>query len=339
MTKKTTTRRHPLALAAVAAVTFLTTMTGVAAHAGEISLFENPNFQGRQISLRGPAASVSNVGFNDRTASIVVRSGRWEVCSDDNFRGECAIFEPGQYATLDRRFSRQVSSAREIETIVPGAPPVVISASSLELFGQPNFRGRSTRLDNDVRNFNVIKFNDRTGSLIVQGSTWELCTDANFRGNCRTFAPGQYPTLGYGMSKSISSARPVLNQPAPPVMRGGGRDDHDGREHDRRDGFAGRGDGRDDRDHQRPNGDTGRGDIELFSGVNFSGERYPLGQNMTNFRDGGFNDSIGSIIVNAGQWELCVDADFRGGCTVFGPGRYASLGNLNRQLSSMRRIE
>ena len=316
MTEKTTTRRRSLALAVVTALTILSC---IAANAGEIFLFENVNFQGRQISLRGPAANVSSLGFNDRTASIVVRSGRWEVCSDDNFRGECAIFEPGQYATLDRRFSRQVSSAREIETITPTTQPVINGVGSVELFGQPNFRGRSARLDRGVRNFNAIRFNDQAASLIVQGSTWELCTDANFRGNCRTFAPGQYPTLSYGMSNAISSARPVLSQQAPPVVR----DDHDDRENDR----------------QRPDSDVGRGDIELFSGINFSGDRYPLRQNMRNFRDGGFNDNIGSIIVNAGQWELCVDADFRGGCTVFGPGRYASLGRLNRQLSSMRRIE
>jgi hypothetical protein len=32
-----------------------------------------------------------------------------------------------------------------------------------------------------------------------------------------------------------------------------------------------------------------------------------------------------SVIVEGGAWQICADADFRGGCEVFVPGRYPTL--------------
>ena len=430
-------------------------MGSTTVHAGEISLFEAPGFGGRVVTLRASAPSVSNVGFNDRTSSIVVRAGRWEVCSDDEFRGDCAIFEAGQYPSLDGRFDKRVSSAREVNVVGANAPAPVVGADAgasagtaaaygtLDIYNQPNFRGKSARLEQNTDNFRDLNFNDRTRSLVVQGGTWELCTDANFGGICRTFVPGRYPSLGYGMEKSISSARPVVRQAPPPVVHGGGWER--GRRGDAaadnpvvlfsNDGIRGRsiaigsdtadlssanfndtaqsmviesgywefcsdsyyrgncrvigpgqyarlepalyrtvssvraaGGGRDVRgngngsgngnsnSNSERNGNSNgngngivdrngngnraeRGDVELFSGVNFSGERYPVRRDMATFGEGGFNDRIGSVIVNAGQWQMCVDANFRGSCTVFGPGRYAALGGLTNHLSSIRRID
>ena len=414
-----------VSLATLAAFTMMTGVASSAAHAGEISLFEGAGFGGRVVTLRATAPSVSNVGFNDRTSSIVVRSGRWEVCSDDNFRGDCAIFEPGQYASLDGRFDKRVSSAREVETVGAGRPQELpVTVGTVDLYGQPNFRGRSARIDHDVNNFTTMNFNDRTSSLVVEGGTWEMCTDAGYRGTCRTFGPGRYPSLGYGMEKAISSARPVVREQAPPVVHGGGwrrdrqdqdRDSDRDRDRDRdeataqnsivlftNDGIRGRsiavasdipdlsalnfndmaqsmviengfwefcsdsyyrgtcrvvGPGqyqrmepalyrsvssiraasRDPRNDGRDG--AARGDVELFTGANFTGTRYPVRQDMSTFTQGGFNDKIGSVIVNAGQWQMCIDADYRGSCTVFGPGRYAGLGGLTNQLSSIRRID
>lgn len=401
-------------------LTSLAALSSVAAQAGEISLFESAGFGGRQVTFRGPASSVNNVGFNDRTSSMVVRSGRWEVCSDDNFKGDCAVFEPGQYASIDGRFSKRVSSLREIGVVAGVAAPVA-GFGSVDLYGQPRFHGRTARVDRDASNFNTFNFNDRASSLVVQGGSWEVCTDADYRGTCRTFAPGRYPSLGYGMTKAISSARPVINQEDSRAQHGGGWN-RDHREEASNpivlfgeDGIRGRSvaiandipdlttanfndsaqslvieDGywefcsdsyyrgqcrvlgpgqyprmepilyrtvssiraasRDTRDEQRNQADRDRdnqngrgnqqlrGDVELFTGANFSGTRYPVGHDMTTFDQGGFNDKIGSVIVNSGQWEMCVDANYRGSCSVFGPGRYAGLGGMTNQLSSIRRV-
>lgn len=411
--------------AATTALAALAVLASAAAHAGEISLYEDAGFNGRQVTLRALISSINSIGFNDRTTSIVVRAGRWEVCSDDGFKGDCAIFDPGQYASLDGRFDKRISSLREVGTVADAAPAAVSSYGSVELFAQPNFAGRRARIDRDAVNFTPMGFNDRASSLIVQGGSWEMCTDADFGGTCRTFSPGRYASLGYGMTKAISSARPVRMQEAPAVMHGGGwrRGQRDDTRADApvvlfsSDGSAGRsiavaGDitdlssanfndaaqsvvietgywefcpdsfyrgqcrvlgpgqyarlepalyrsissiraaSRDQRseqrgdqqaerrNEQRQENDRDRGaDLELFTGVNFGGNRYVLRQDLANFNDGGFNDRIGSVVVNAGQWEMCVDAGFRGRCTVFGPGRYAALGGLTNQLSSVRRID
>lgn len=412
-------------LASAATVAALTVLAAAAAHAGEISLYEDAGFGGRQVTLRTLVPSINSVGFNDRTSSIVVRAGRWEVCSDDGFKGDCAIFETGQYASLDGRFDKRISSVREVGTVAPAVPVAAAGYGSVELFGQPNFAGRRARLDRDAGNFTPMGFNDRASSLIVQGGSWEMCTDADFGGTCRTFAPGRYPSLGYGMTKSISSARPVRLQEAPPVVHGGGW--NRGRRDEARnenplvlfsnDGSGGRsiaisgevadltaanfndvaqsvviengywefcsdsyyrgqcrvlGPGQyarlepalyrsvssirpasrdqrveqrmeqraERREDQRQDNDRERGgDLELFTGINFGGSRFSVRQDLANFSEGGFNDRIGSVIVNAGQWEMCVDAGYRGRCTVFGPGRYAALGGLTNQLSSVRRID
>lgn len=396
-------RSIPAALAVVAAASSMT------ATAGEISLFEGPGFGGRQVTLRGPAESVSGIGFNDRTSSIVVRSGRWEVCSDDGFRGQCAVFEPGQYPRLDGRFDKQVSSAREVASRGTGQPDVATAGiGSVDLYGQPGFQGKTLRLERDANNFSAYRYNDRASSVIVQGGTWELCTDADFGGTCRTFAPGRYPSLGYGMTKAISSARPVQSHDEARAIHGGGWNRHRRDESSNpivlfsEDGASGRslavvGDlpdlstanfndatrsmviesgywefcsdsyyrgqcrvmGPGQYQHLEPvlyrsissirtasrdgrNGtdaNENRDNVELFTGTGFSGNRFPVSQDLNNFSDGGFNDKINSMVVNAGQWEMCVDSNYRGRCTVFGPGRYGNLGGLSNQLSSIRRVE
>jgi hypothetical protein len=70
------------------------------ASAAEITLFEGPNFQGRSMTLRGEADNLDRTGFNDRTSSIIVRDGVWEVCVDAYFQGGCTRLQPGEYPQL-----------------------------------------------------------------------------------------------------------------------------------------------------------------------------------------------------------------------------------------------
>jgi hypothetical protein len=60
---------------------------------------------------------------------------------------------------------------------------------------------------NAVRNFSKSGFNDRTSSLKVERGQWMLCSRSDFRGECRTFGPGEYAHLPRELDNSISSAR------------------------------------------------------------------------------------------------------------------------------------
>jgi hypothetical protein len=44
----------------------------------------------------------------------------------------------------------------------------------------------------------------------VERGYWMFCTDANFLGECRTFGPGDYPTLQW-FTNRISSGRRISN--------------------------------------------------------------------------------------------------------------------------------
>ena len=85
------------------------------------------------------------------------------------------------------------------------------TASRAILYSGANLSGRALVVDNEVvADLAPTGFNDRAMSLRVEGGYWVFCSDANFQGTCRTFPPGDYPTLG-GMSNAISSGRRISN--------------------------------------------------------------------------------------------------------------------------------
>ena len=333
-------------------------LSQASATAGELTLFSDSGFQGRQVTLRDATRSLDALGFNDRSASMVIRSGRWEVCMHADFR-DCQVMEPGQYRQLDR-MTNQISSVREVgggayderserrderlerrdERLerredrredrlddrlddrnynrsdnrsdnragywngngADQSAPVI-------LFERSEMRGRSLPLRGDIANLTLLGFNDRAQSMVVQNGSWEFCIDKNFGGQCQVFGPGEYRNIDRGFFRAITSARMVSND--------------DGR---------GRGNGR------GRGGDRGRDGVELFAAAGFGGERVQVSNEVRSLEQLNFNDRAASLVVHNGQWEFCQHADFRGQCMTYGPGRYERLGNLNYQISSMRRV-
>ncbi len=393
-------------LARVLAVS-LAVATG-AAGAAEITLYEHANFAGAQLTLRGYTRDISSTGFNDRASSIVVNSGRWELCTDSDFRGTCAVFTRGEYPVIDGRLNDRISSARETGSYGDRRGGYNdYGRGAIELFDQAGFAGRSLKLDSDAPSLGRSGFNDRAASMNVIQGTWELCVDAEFAGDCRTFAPGRYPDLGYGMARQVSSARllrsaseapavvspglppPPPNQsnravlyserglrgaslavsgPVPDLERSNFNDAgaslyvESGTWVACRDSFF-RGDCRsfgpgryDDlgaagldvaissiRPGQGavppPASPPAEAAVEFFSEPNFGGQHVHINGDMRDLERLNFNDRAASIVVLAGTWELCTDARFGGSCAVFRPGRYARLGGLTQQVSSVRRIQ
>ncbi|MEB0135956.1 beta/gamma crystallin-related protein [Actimicrobium sp. CCC2.4] len=289
------------------------------ARAGEINLFEQRDFGGRAVALRETTPSLSRFGFNDRASSIVVRGGRWEVCSDDDFNGFCAVLERGDYPRLDPRLNERISSVREVghrrhednderhderwqrgwqQDRQQGQQD---DSASVVLFSEEGLRGRSLPVAGDVGTLVDAGFNDAAASMVIRRGVWELCSDRDFRGQCRILGPGEYRRLEPALYRSITSMR-IAQRDVPGAY-------------------------------------VQRGSVELYTAPDFGGNRYVLNQDLDNFSNGGFNDRIASFAITGGQWEMCVDAGFRGRCVVFGPGRYANLGQLSNQLSSMRRVD
>ena len=81
---------------------------------------------------------------------------------------------------------------------------------------------------------------------------------------------------------------------------------------------------------------TAMADVTFYENDNFSGRQFSIGQATPNFRDSGMNDRAQSAIIEGGNWEVCVDREYGGGCTVMAPGRYPSLAGWSRLISSAR---
>ncbi|HTS24125.1 MAG TPA: beta/gamma crystallin-related protein [Casimicrobiaceae bacterium] len=183
--------------------------------AGTIVLFEHQNLQGQNMVLRGEELpDLDKTTFNDRTESIVVEDGYWQVCTDSYYRGACMTLGPGQYPSLTGQFTRTISSVREVAPPPPAPPPPPPPppppGPRVILFEYPNFGGRQFVIDGQIAaNLDNAGFNDRAASLMIEGGTWLFCTDANFYGTCRALGPGQYPQLPPEVANRISSARPI----------------------------------------------------------------------------------------------------------------------------------
>ena len=184
----------------------------VAAQAAEMILYENPGFKGRQLTVSGLLPDINSAGFNNRNASVLVRSGTWEVCAEPNFRGFCAKLEPNEYGSLDTRFNGRISSARVVGGPVADTRPARRGrAGSIAMYSRAGYRGRGITLAQATPDFDAVRFNDRARSLIVRKGTWELCSDDAYRGTCQVFEPGRYADLG-ALTRDISSARMLRNR-------------------------------------------------------------------------------------------------------------------------------
>lgn len=88
----------------------------VAAHAAaQVTFYESENLRGRSFTTDRTVENFQGIGFNDRAASAVVESGRWEVCEDARFGGRCVVLRPGRYESLgSMNLNYQISSVRPV---------------------------------------------------------------------------------------------------------------------------------------------------------------------------------------------------------------------------------
>jgi hypothetical protein len=197
-------------------------LAAAAVFAGEITLFERPDFQGRRLTIRGTMPNLAGTDFNDRAESIAVRDGVWEVCSDAHFNGQCVRLQPGEYRNLRGSLDRSISSAREVGQAAYAPPAPAYGGGGggggggqprAVLYSGQGLSGRTFEIDHDVvRDLQRVGFNDRASSLKILNGYWIFCSDANFEGDCRTFGPGDYPNLPSGLERKISSGRRIADR-------------------------------------------------------------------------------------------------------------------------------
>ena len=190
-----------------------------AAQAAEMTVYKQPNFTGKQLTLRGESTNLAGAGFEDQISSIVVRSGRWQVCSRPDFRGDCIELTRGEYPQLAKNMNHRIESVREIGNVAEngvanrrfaeadsGFAHGYRRGGAVELFSGPDFRGRSVWLDHSVAELNDRLLERGVSSIVVHGGRWQACTRPGFEGRCEVLEPGSYADL-HRLDNRIASLR------------------------------------------------------------------------------------------------------------------------------------
>lgn len=300
-------------LAALAALVF----AGAAgtANAQEIILYDQPNFQGQSLTINRATSDLSSYRFNDRTSSLRVVSGQWELCVDSNFNGGCFIYT-GSEGNLGRYDNLYTALRPVAPTPAPGGGRPGAGGNSLTLYAGPNYSGRAVTITDSQPDLSRLGFNDATQSIRYSGrGSWRVCDDSNFRAACMQ-VNGDLATIGGGLSGRISSVEPDYgNNPGGPGRPGG------------------------------PGGNYGpqpRTGVWLFDGLNFTGQRLDVAQNNSDLDRIGFNDRADSLAVARGEtWQVCEHSDFRGRCEYFEGDSVEDLTRyyLRNTISSLRRVD
>ncbi len=183
------------------------------------------------------------------------------------------------------------------------------------VYANPDFSGQSLRVDGAITHLNRYRFNDKASSIRVRGGSWEVCTDPNFRGRCEIISYGEDRLNDIRLNDKITSIRPV-------AANYGGRYDR-GRDY-RRGG-------------DRRYGTNYNAPVVLFKDPDFRGNALPLNGAVAHLNPLKFNDSVSSIAVQNGAWEVCTDPDFRGRCQII-TASTSELGyvRLNDNITSIR---
>ena len=192
-----------------------------------------------------------------------------------------------------------------------------LQAATLQVFTLPNFGGASFEFRGetpDVASIDQGLYNRDASSLLVQDH-WEVCTEANYGGQCVIVAPGRYPALNSPIHRRIGSIRPMAVKqaeeaarnyaaaPPPPVLR----------EEIRREPAP----------PPRERARYSRGSVDLFSGTEYRGQLFRVDRDEPTLDS--FTDRTSSIVIHEGVWQLCPEPGYRGRCRTLEPGRYPAL--------------
>ena len=100
-------------------------LAAASASAAQITLFEQPAFQGSYAATTFAIPDLQSSGYRETASSVIVNDGMWEVCTGSNYAGRCAQLVPGSYAMLSRDLNGRVASVRQVG-YSPGPSQIVI---------------------------------------------------------------------------------------------------------------------------------------------------------------------------------------------------------------------
>jgi hypothetical protein len=81
-----------------------------------VTFFEREGFAGRNLTAEARVLDLGTSSLHERAASVIVESGRWEVCEGKDFTGRCVTLSKGKYDSLRAMgIDGAMSSARPVD--------------------------------------------------------------------------------------------------------------------------------------------------------------------------------------------------------------------------------
>ncbi|MEL6258628.1 MAG: beta/gamma crystallin-related protein [Pseudomonadota bacterium] len=144
----------------------------------EVVLYDGQGYSGPPQFIRGARENLGRLDFNNRASSIRIRSGAWELCTENDFGGRCAMVSEDVADLASLGLNNRLSSLR----------PAVEARANLDaplvLYDDENFRGDALGVSEPVGSLKSLDFNDRAESVEVRSGVWLLCEHADLKGRC-----------------------------------------------------------------------------------------------------------------------------------------------------------
>ncbi|NBB15839.1 hypothetical protein GVN21_10780, partial [Caulobacter sp. SLTY] len=77
-------------------------------------IFADPDYRGYSLQVRGSIDSLYGSGLDDEITSVRVISGRWELCNNANFGGQCVVVDRDTPNLKTVNMNDRVSSIRRL---------------------------------------------------------------------------------------------------------------------------------------------------------------------------------------------------------------------------------
>lgn len=179
---------------------------------GGLTLYEDRNYRGSSRTLNGPTPDFRAIGFNDKAESVRIPSGEvWEICRDINYVDCQQVNSDWPDLSRHGRLRGEVSSARPWRQgggwDGGNRPrPPIGQRPRIVLYSGVNLSGRSYTVDGPSSS---IDMSTVQSVEVLDGGTWQICADTNFRGRCTT-ASGRIDNVrSLGLPGRVRSARPT----------------------------------------------------------------------------------------------------------------------------------
>ena len=345
------------------------TLMAANAFAGQITLYEHPEFQGQSLTTSMALPNLERSAFNDVASSVVVSDGTWEACTEPYFRGRCAQLAPGGYRRLGGELNGLVASVRQIGyepepvrvVINPDSPPLAVNNAPVPVVINPSTA--------------PVVINPAPEPVVINAAPGATVTPV------RTQVVVAPPVVGAAQQVPVAP-RVILYQHAGGVVRAveltSNVDDLDARHFDNSadaalvsggiwrlcDGKGARGHCTDlspgqyaslgtlDRKvrsayliayvpgQPAPVAAVPVGRAVLYEAPNFGGSRAVVEAGPAPDLDWArFKNPAASVRIESGSWLVCSELGYQGDCQVLDPGEYPVLtGSLGHGIASARQV-